>query len=564
MLLNCILSLFNKGRGKPNMKKFDTQNNKRAYINSLIEQQDHIDPRYNIHLFSKERGVYSGVVRSVESRSGRADRFKYYGFIINFPETYFSLEGISGKKLANNAKNLGDVFSNSEALSEQGLNMLVVVGNCLANMGDEYSDNLGRGIYRAITKYPASEQVYINFKEHISYYLIHYVQLLDNTKHQKYISANGNDEGYSFNLRKALGLSKGNFKLLKERGFRILPYYSADDVYDDHDSKNLNQRLSLLRLARTYAHEVDDERGYHDAEKWFKKLYNDFMDNPHDTLNQHDDKFNQYCVPYIYRASMLATNDKQAWMHTVKYFYGSLYHQQAIDSVLEAGLLYLDYANLVKDFDSWVHYPRYLKVAHDIAIRNTQALHNFEDNHGIINKYHKYNYLEGTNGDYSFMLAYDAKEIVDEGQQQSNCVAGYVGSVATGQSLIMFLRKEQAKSWVTIELRQNNDNTLTMCQVFEPFNAPLHDESKQALHAWAKSNNINIAKNIGGCNDTTGWDKQYKKQFRVMQPLADSPRMDKVKKEMAEYQKQVEANKAEKAKLASKFEQDNAKIKKAV
>ena len=162
------------------------------------------------------------------------------------------------------------------------------------------------------------------------------------------------------------------------------------------------------------------------------------------------------------------------------------------------------------------------------------------------------------------MLAYDAKEIVDEGQQQSNCVAGYVDSVATGQSLIMFLRKEQAKSWVTIELRQNNDNTLTMCQVFEPFNAPLHDESKQALHAWAKLNNINIAKSIGGCSDTTGWDKQYKKQFRVMQPLADSPRMDKVKKEMAEYQKQVEANKDEKAKLTSKFEEDNAKIKKAV
>jgi len=40
--------------------------------------------------------------------------------------------------------------------------------------------------------------------------------------------------------------------------------------------------------------------------------------------------------------------------------------------------------------------------------------------------------------------------------------------------------------------------------------------------------------------------------------------MDKVKKEMAEYQKQVEANKDEKAKLTSKFEEANAKIKKAV
>lgn len=558
MFLKGTISLFNKGRGKPNMKKFDTQNNKRAYINSLIEQQDYIDPRYNIHLFSKERGVYSGVARSVESHSGRADQFKYYGFIINFPETYFSLEGISGKKLANSAKNLGDVFSNSEALSEQGLNMLVVVGNCLANMGDEYSDNLGRGIYRAIKKYPSSEQVYINFKEHTNSYLIRSVQSLDNAKRREYISDNGDDRGYTFNLRKAWGVSKGNFKLLKDMG-----YHGGVESLGDN-TNNFNQRLSLLRLARTYVHEVDDERGYHDADKWFKQLYNDFMDNPYSTLNQHDDRFYWYNVPYIYQASLLATNDKQAWMHTVKYFYGSLYHQQAIDSVREAGRLYLDYADLVKDFDSWVRYPRYLKVAHDIAIRNTHALHNFEDNHGIINKYHKYNHLEGTNGDYSFMLAYDAKEIVDEGQQQSNCVAGYVDSVATGQSLIMFLRKEQAKSWVTIELRQNNDNTLTMCQVFEPFNAPLHDESKQALHAWAKLNNINIAKSIGGCSDTTGWDKQYKKQFRVMQPLADSPRMDKVKKEMAEYQKQVEANKDEKAKLTSKFEEANAKIKKAV
>ena len=558
MLLNCILSLFNKGRGKPNMKKFDTQNNKRAYIDSLIEKQDYIDPRYNIHLFSKERGVYSGVVRSLESHSGRADRFKYYGFIINFPETYFSLEGVSGKKLANNAKNLGDVFSNYEALSEQGLNMLVVVGRCLADMGDEYSGNLGRGIYRAIKQYPASEQVYINFKENTNSYLIRSVQSLDNAKHREYISANGNDEGYSFNLRKAWGISKGNFKLLKDMG-----YHDSVEVYGDNN-KNFNQRLSLLRLARTYAHEVDDERGYHDANKWFKSLYDEFMDYPYGAVDQHDDDFFWYYAPNIYQASMLATNDKQAWMHTVKYFYGSLYHQQAIDSVREAGRLYLDYADLVKDFDSWVRYPRYLKVAHDIAIRNTQALHNLEDKHGIINKYHKYSYLEGTNGDYSFMLAYDAKEIVDEGQQQSNCVAGYVDSVATGQSLIMFLRKEQAKSWVTIELRQNTDNTLTMCQVFEPFNASLHDESKQVLHAWAKLNNIDIAEKIGGCNDTTGWDKQYKKQFRVMKPLADSPRMDKVKKEMAEYQKQVEANKDAKAKLTSNFEEANAKIKKAV
>lgn len=92
---------------------FDTQNNKRAYIDKLIDSSDKVNPKYNVHLFSKERGVYSGVVRLVEKAH---DRFKYYGFIINFPASYISLEGISGKKIMNNDNNLGKVFSDSYAL----------------------------------------------------------------------------------------------------------------------------------------------------------------------------------------------------------------------------------------------------------------------------------------------------------------------------------------------------------------------------------------------------------------------------------------------------------------
>lgn len=44
--------------------KFDTKTNKKAYVDSLIETLPNINGHYNVYLFSKNHGVYSGVVRT--------------------------------------------------------------------------------------------------------------------------------------------------------------------------------------------------------------------------------------------------------------------------------------------------------------------------------------------------------------------------------------------------------------------------------------------------------------------------------------------------------------------
>lgn len=539
---------------------FDTQNNKRAYIDKLIDSSDKVNPKYNVHLFSKERGVYSGVVRLVEKAH---DRFKYYGFIINFPDSYISLEGISGKKIMNNDNNLGKVFSDSYALEQQGLGMLTKLGSLLASEGYERSNNLGRGIYRAIMEYPTSEQVYTNFKENTNYDLIRSVDSLayyDNKAYQD--KHNGSDEGYTFNLRRAWGLSKGNFKLLKSMK------YTGSAVTGEEETYSINKRLSLLRMARKYAHDVDKERGYHDAEEWFRGLFIEFMSYPYKYLDASDARehqvfFSTYSVPRIYTASLLAPNDKQSWMHTVKYFYGSLYHQQAFGSIEYAGRTYMDYAGMVRDFDNWVRFPRYLETAHAIAIRNSETLKRFDETNGVIKKYRKFKGIEGMYDKYSFILAYDAEEIVNEGQQQSNCVAGYVSSVARGNSLIAFLRKNPNQSWVTIELRINEDDSLTMCQVYEPFNSSLGKESKTMLHAWAKAKGINIAYSIGGCPDTTNWDNEFTKRISKFKPLEESKHTVKAQEALEAFSAKEKDSEKQKAEYKQRMLADNENIKKA-
>lgn len=526
--------------------KFDTKTNKKAYVDSLIETLPNINGNYNVYLFSKNHGVYSGVVRT---KAIGKEANKYYGFIINFPDQYFKLEGVSGKELVNNAANLQVVFSNQEVLKQQGLDLLVTVGRKLAIQGFEYSNNLGRGIYRAITEYPASEQAYINFKDKMSRGNIKDIQrLFDSSKR-------AGDK--SFSLRKEWGLSKANFKLAKEFGVR--------EIFFD-GSENLNKRLSLLREARKYAHEIDNERGYHDAETWFKGLYEQFLDYGYATLEL-ENNYSDYYIPKIYLATRELSSDKQAWMHIIKYFYGSLYHQQAITSLREASRIYLDYVCMVKDYKNWIHFPRYLKVAHDIAVRNNDIMESFDDDNrsnGILSQYLKYSKLEGQYNNYNFILAASADEIVEEGQLQGNCVAGYVNSVARGSSIIMFLRKEGVdKSWVTIELRDRH-NQLEMTQVFETFNSPLGEESKNILHAWAKLNNIHIDENIGGCNDTHEWDKCYKQRIMGLKPFSVNPHKEDLSDKLLEYNKSKEQAADKKQAMMKTLEKENIKMAKAI
>lgn len=63
--------------------------------------------------------------------------------------------------------------------------------------------------------------------------------------------------------------------------------------------------------------------------------------------------------------------------------------------------------------------------------------------------------LKFSNDNYEVVLPETPLDLIKEGQSQRNCVASYVNSVVDGQTLIVFVRKKDAKdnSYITCEIR---------------------------------------------------------------------------------------------------------------
>ncbi len=76
-----------------------------------------------------------------------------------------------------------------------------------------------------------------------------------------------------------------------------------------------------------------------------------------------------------------------------------------------------------------------------------------------------------------------AEEITREGEQQSNCVAGYAKRHAEGKTIILLLRKCSApgESWHTVEIEPN---TLTCLQCYGSRNTPSTPEAAAFMEAY--------------------------------------------------------------------------------
>lgn len=63
--------------------------------------------------------------------------------------------------------------------------------------------------------------------------------------------------------------------------------------------------------------------------------------------------------------------------------------------------------------------------------------------------------LKFSNGNYEVVLPETPLDLIKEGQSQRNCVASYVNSVINGETLIVFVRRKDAKdnSYITCEIR---------------------------------------------------------------------------------------------------------------
>lgn len=102
-----------------------------------------------------------------------------------------------------------------------------------------------------------------------------------------------------------------------------------------------------------------------------------------------------------------------------------------------------------------VMFPRDLNEAHDRTMERKRAVETkvFDKK---IKKYARELNINITNDKYTVIVPTSSKEIIQEGEQQHNCVGkmGYIEKMAKHETIICFLRKTQelSKSFVTIEL----------------------------------------------------------------------------------------------------------------
>lgn len=484
------------------MIKNVTSEQKKAAIEALFKESDETvqGEGFKFLFWTHDKGLYSGFSRVDKESKGKTVS-KYYGFILDLVNRTFSMEGVSGKCLVNNASNLKEVFAYGRPFEGDNLNsnmeVFRVAGKLLGGMEQGESANFGRGILRLIKKYPSLE---IIVKEYFPGNVLHEMNIqsgmysLNNYLHaiNRYFRKNN-----ITSIRKMLH-RKIIYTTWKKSTNPLAFLDSLIDGYSNQDtlSKNMADMANYLETANNVFNSVDTERGYHDALMWYQGFSSELLQ--------------EYTGYYATQGPILdclrfvkERKGSNGVKNLLRYSYASLYHQQAFDQAYYAFRELRDYYQLVSDLTNVPLYPRYLKTTHDVASRNLRVLKSDTNNVKVAANWSKHHAaLDAKIGDYLIYQALTPKEIVDEGNNNSNCVGGYVHSVAEGTSSILFLReaKDSDKSWVTLEVQHG-----TLVQAYATFDEHLDDKACNLLSTWCKSRGLSYSGDLGGAN-TSDWD----------------------------------------------------------
>ena len=491
-----------------------TSKEKKEAIEALFSASNDtvVGDNFKFLLWTHEKGLYSGFSKVQKVVKGKKQD-KYYGFVIDLSHREFFMEGVSGKHLANTGTNLKEVFANGEPFSDKylpdpssSMEVFKSSGYLLGDMECNERPNFGRGIYRLINDYPVLELI---IKE---YY--------PKTMHiESYFNNSLNQIQHFFKSNKVTSVRKVLHRKIIYTTWResespvnfmnmLLGGNYSHKANNQEVEKYLEKLAKTLEVAKAVIYGVDEERGYHDAPMWYQEVSTELI---RETTGRYYNKPIMNCVDYV-----ISKKGKSGIKNLFKYSYASLYHQQAFDYSQGAFSELKDYYLVTRDLTNVPLYPRYLKVAHDVASRNVKLLKNDVDNLKVARVWKKYhNNLDAKIGNYVIYQALTPKEIVEEGTNNSNCVGGYVRSVANGESIILFMRNKDtpSKSWVTLEVRSNH-----LVQAYATFDRPLDDKAQDLLSSWCKARGILLALDLGGAS-TLDWDKR-RVSSRVM-PLDD-------------------------------------------
>lgn len=534
---------------------------------------------YKMALVSQERGLYSGIVSYFNSAGSK----EYREFIVDFVNRELTIKGITGKELKATPANLNKVFNYGyyhevEENSEDITNTLICFKHLGLLYGSIYHEpvqylNIGRGVYRALTYYPMAEQVVKEFKDQLEdiYRFRNTMEKshLDNMRYPwitliAVLQHLHNEKGGS-NNRKLLGLNKKQYTNFIQELPRMneMIYIGVDnlerllmqvctgltasnvvEVMYKYSAPLINRMVQIAVRLSEYDYdkmkatlaEVDKQRGYHESEDYLKECWESIRMYARNLSYQQR-----------YFLTSLAEKGKTDVYTLASYLYASCYHQQALEFGKATEVL-ADYYSCLDTDEKFIKFPRFLKTAHDIAARNTAELGNSVYTKQVYASYQAHKQLEMTiNSKYDFIVAMAPKEIVNEGNNQHNCVGGYVRYVAEGRSIICFLRKHEdpTHSWVTIELAKE-DEGLRLAQIYQTNNAEISEEQQKAVGMWLKQNNI-IHKHITGLSQ---FKNAYVKAPSSVKPIDMEVHKKAIEAHEAWVEKHKELNQAEGIKQA--------------
>lgn len=134
-------------------------------------------------------------------------------------------------------------------------------------------------------------------------------------------------------------------------------------------------------------------------------------------------------------------------------------------------------------------YPKHLKTDHDKLAMRFGYWKRHKDDLAVFEITEENRELEFKTKEYSIILPETGADIVEEGINQSHCVASYVERVAKGDTMILFMRETDniEQSLITIEVRDSK-----VCQVRGYANRSTTKEEDLFIKKWAKAKNLTI------------------------------------------------------------------------
>lgn len=166
--------------------------------------------------------------------------------------------------------------------------------------------------------------------------------------------------------------------------------------------------------------------------------------------------------------------------------------EQGISSPNDSTTLLRDYARMSKaleiDHDK---YPKSLKKDHDIVLMNYKARESELKQKEFSSVVESEEYAKLTFKEKDFAITYPetVRDVIQEGDALSHCVASYVDDIIKKKCKILFLRKSDSldESLATVEVRGDR-----VVQVKSRFNRRPSEDALEFVNVWASKKDLNV------------------------------------------------------------------------